>query len=457
MFTKLCRSKTSVLTKSLLKSFSTKLNRLPFSQLSGQDLSYFNSFLQPHELITDSNELDHHNMDWKKTIKGNSSLLLKPNSTDKISKILKYCNDKNLAVVPQGGNTGLVGGSVPIFDEVIVSLSNLKKVHSFNKHNAVLTCDSGCVLEDLNNLVSKEGYEVPLDLGSKGSCQIGGNISTHAGGIHFIKHGPLRSNILGLEVVLADGRIMNLESEVRKDNTGIDMKQLFIGSEGVLGIVTKANIQCVKKDEFCRTMMIRCDNYDQVLRINELTRKIVGKNLSAIEFFDDYSYWTILNFIPGIIPPFQVAKDFSNLYVLVEISGSNPFENLEEAYFEALSEEGLADDCVLCENESQARNMWKIREDIATASNHMGSFLIYDFSVDIKKWMELATDIREKTKGIGFTVAYGHIGDGNIHVNIVYQEEKHKKELLDILEPSTFEWLSERNGSISAEHGIGFF
>lgn len=436
--------------------FATTLNRLPFAKLGQDDISYFSSILQPHELITEQTELDQHNTDWKKNYKGNSSLMLRPNSTEKISKIMKYCNDKNLAVVPQGGNTGLVGGSVPIFDEIILSLSNLKKVHEFSPHSAVLTCDAGCILEDLNNLLAKDGFEVPLDLGAKGSCQIGGNIATHAGGIHFIKHGPFRGNILGLEVVLPDGQILNLESKVRKDNTGLDLKQMFIGSEGMLGIVTKANIQCVKRDDYSRVLFIRTHEYNEVLKIAELTRKVAGKNLSALEFLDDYAYYSVINHIPGVQAPFECGKNFEYYYVLVELAGSQPLDTLEEAYFDALSEAGLANDCVLCENDSQARNVWNIREQVATASNHMGSFLIYDFSVDITQWTELSNDIRERTKGKGFTVAYGHIGDGNLHVNIVYTEQERKKELMDILEPSTFDWLFKKKGSISAEHGIGF-
>ncbi len=448
-------TKRNFLTKSM-RFFSSKLERLAFDKLNQSDLAYFSSILQPHEIITDPKELDQFNTDWKKNYKGNSSLLLRPNSTEKISKIMKHCNNRNLAVVPQGGNTGLVGGSTHIFDEVILSTSNLKKVYGFNPYNSVLTCEAGCVLEDLNNMLSKDGYEIPLDLGAKGSCQIGGNISTHAGGIHFIKHGPFRGNLLGLEVVLPNGDILNLESEVRKDNTGLDLKQLFIGSEGTLGIVTKAQILCTKKDNYHRVLLLRCQSYEQVLKINELTRRVVGKNLSAIEFFDDHAYWSVINYIPGVTPPFEVGKDFENYYVLVELAGSQPLESLEESYFDALSEADLANECVLCENEGQALNLWKIREQIATASNHMGSFLIYDFSVDITQWMELVKDVRTRTAGKGFTVSYGHIGDGNLHVNIVYTDPKLKDELVSILEPATFDWLHKKKGSISAEHGIGF-
>jgi len=456
----------SKLSKSFIRGFNlaprsffttaSTLDRWSFAKLTNDDYSYFKSILQSHEVITDTKELEQFNTDWKKNFEGKSTLLLRPNSTEKVSQILKYCNDKNLAVVPQGGNTGLVGGSIPIFDEIILSTSNLKKVISFNPYSAVLTCEAGCILEDLNNLVGKEGYEIPLDLGAKGSCQIGGNISTHAGGIHFIKHGPFRGNILGLEVVLPNGEVLNLESEIRKDNTGLDLKQLFIGSEGTLGVVTKANIQCVKRDTYSRVLLLRCKDYSQVLKVNELTRKVVGGNLSAIEFFDDYAYSTIVEHIPGIVPPFEVGKNFEYYYVLVELSGSQPLDTLEETYFDALSEADLADECVLGENESQAINLWNIREQIATASHHMGSFLIYDFSVDITRWMELTNDIREKTKGKGFTVSYGHIGDGNLHVNIVYQDPKLKEDLLNILEPATFDWLQKAKGSISAEHGIGF-
>ena len=438
------------------KYFSSFPQRSTYQQISNEDITYFQTFLQPHEIITDSSELISYNTDWKKIYQGFSKIVLKPNSSSKNSKILKYCNFNNIAVVPQGGNTGLVGGSIPIFDELILSLNNMNKIEKFDQNTSVISCEAGCILEQVNNYLGEYGYEIPLDLGAKGSCQIGGNIATHAGGIHFIKYGPFRGNILGLEVALPNGDIMNLESDIRKDNTGFDLKQAFIGSEGTLGVIMKAQILCAKIDRFKRLILIRCQSYEKVLTINRLAKDNLGKNLSAIEFFDYYAYESVIKYIPNLVVPFPLDDNDKNFFVLVELASSQSLEKQEESFYEILEKNVDLNDCIVCQNDTQANNVWKIRESIATASNHMGTFLIYDFSVDITKWIDLIYDIRAKTKNKGYTIGYGHIGDGNLHVNIVYPPTTQREELEKILEPYCFEWLKKEKGSISAEHGIGF-
>ncbi|PVU87125.1 hypothetical protein BB559_006222, partial [Furculomyces boomerangus] len=217
-----------------------------FKKLSESDVKFFESFMPKERVYAtkeiggtlDSKDLEGFNSDWLNKYSGNSQLVLLPTSAEEVSKILKYCNDQTIAVVPQGGNTGLVGGSVPVFDEVIVSLSKMNKVRSLDKDSGALVCDAGCVLEELDNYVSEFGLTMPIDLGAKGSCHIGGNVSTNAGGIRYLRYGSLHGSVLGLEVVLPDGTIVNNLSTLRKDSTGYDIKQLFIGSEGTLGIVT---------------------------------------------------------------------------------------------------------------------------------------------------------------------------------------------------------------------------
>ena len=177
-------------------------------------------------------------MDWTKKYKGHSKLVVRPKSTEEISAVLKYCNDRKLAVVPQGGNTGLVGGSQPVFDEIVVSFSRMNKILNFDESYGIITCEAGCVLHDLQTYLNERGYLMPLDLGAKGSCQIGGNLATNAGGIHFIKYNSLHANCMGLKVVLPNGNILDNMGNLRKDNTGYDLKHLFIGAEGTLGAIT---------------------------------------------------------------------------------------------------------------------------------------------------------------------------------------------------------------------------
>lgn len=200
--------------------------------------------MTPTRCITDSADIESNNIDFLRAVRGCSKLLLKPKTTDEVAAILKHCNSRKLAVCPQGGNTGLVGGSVPVFDEIIVSTQLMTEIDHVDEMSGILECQAGCILEKLEEYVSERGLRMPLDLGSKGSCNIGGNVSTNAGGLRLLRFGNLQGNVLGLEAVKADGTILNLMSNFKKDNTGYHLKHLFIGSEGTLGFVTKVAIAC---------------------------------------------------------------------------------------------------------------------------------------------------------------------------------------------------------------------
>ncbi|VAH51882.1 unnamed protein product [Triticum turgidum subsp. durum] len=232
-----------------------------FSVLNSDDVSYFKSILGDTGVVQDKDRVAVANVDWMGKYKGASQLLLLPKSTNEVSKVLAYCNSRRLAVVPQGGNTGLVGGSVPVHDEVIVNLGGMDKIISFDNVNGILTCEAGCVLENLSTFVENEGFIMPLDLGAKGSCQIGGNISTNAGGLRFIRYGSIHGNVLGLEVVLANGTVLDMLTTLRKDNTGYDLKHLFVGSEGSLGIVTKVSILTPAKLPSTNVAFLSCNDY----------------------------------------------------------------------------------------------------------------------------------------------------------------------------------------------------
>ncbi|KAL9269920.1 D-2-hydroxyglutarate dehydrogenase, mitochondrial-like protein, partial [Drosera capensis] len=199
-----------------------------FSEINEDDVLFFKSVLGENNVVEDEDRLEAANTDWMRKYKGSSRLMLQPRTTDEVSQILNYCNSRRLAVVPQGGNTGLVGGSVPVFDEVIVNMGLMNKIISFDKVSGILVCEAGCVLENLESFLDNEGFVMPLDLGAKGSCQIGGNVSTNAGGLRLVRYGSLHGNVLGLEAVLADGTMLDMLGTLRKDNTGYDLKHLFI-------------------------------------------------------------------------------------------------------------------------------------------------------------------------------------------------------------------------------------
>lgn len=194
--------------------------------------------------MTDVNEIESYNNDFNHVARGCSKLLLRPKTTEEVSEILKYCNKKKLAVCPQGGNTGLVGGSVPVFDEIILSTQLMNKVEQLDPVSGIMVCQSGCILEQIDEFARQKDLIMPLDLGAKGTCHIGGNVSTNAGGLRLLRYGNLHGNVTGVEAVKADGTILNLMSHFKKDNTGYHLKHLFIGSEGTLGVVTKVAIAC---------------------------------------------------------------------------------------------------------------------------------------------------------------------------------------------------------------------
>ena len=425
-----------------------------YKTLSSDDVSYFSSILSPHEIITDPSELQVYNTDWLKKYIGRSQLALKPNTTEKVSKILKYCNDNSIAIVPQGGNTGLVGGSVPVNDEIILSLTNLNKILDFDSNTAVLRCESGCVLEVIDQYLADYGYEVPLDLGAKGSCHIGGNVATNAGGTRFIKFGPFKSYVLGLEVVLPNGEILNMESNILKDNTGLDLKQMFIGSEGILGVITKVNVLVPPVDKFKQVLYIQCESFEKILEINRLVRAKLGRNLGALEFTDAYAYETVQKYLPDVVKPFN-ESDLEKYYVLVEVVGQEPLDNLVESLYTDLSDQNLVLDCIASENDSQRIALWKLRENVAVACNHLGIVFKYDVSLPVEKMAELVHIVRGKVGSLGYTMGYGHLGDGNLHLNVACADHNKLKDVENILEPFVFEWLSKLNGSISAEHGLG--
>ena len=426
-----------------------------FSTLQEQDLKYFRSILEPHEIVTEPSELEKFNTDWMKKYVGYSKLALKPNTSQKVSSILKYCNSKNLKIVPQGGNTGLVGGSVPLKDEIVLSLTNMNKILGFSENLGVVSVEAGCVLDSINQFLLKYGSEVPLDLGAKGSCCIGGNIATNAGGIRFVKFGPFRASILGLEVVLPSGEILNLESEIRKDNTGFDLKQLFIGSEGTLGVITKANILTSKLDKFRQVLFMRADSFEKVLKIHNLIKQYAGKNLAALEYLDEHAYYTVAEQLPKLHKPFAATSDKNKFYVLTELAGSERLEPIVESLYQALDENKLIEDCVLSENEAQLKDLWEIRENVSLAATQKGLVFKYDVSLSIEKFNEIIEKVRQRAGSLGDTLGYGHIGDGNLHINVICFDKKQKKQMEEILEPYVLEEISAIKGSISAEHGLG--
>jgi len=309
------------------------------------------------KVITDITAIGAYNLDWMRQYKGSSEVLIQPRSTYEVSKILEYCNLNRLPIVPQSGNTGLVGGSIPISNEIILSMAKLDDVISFDSTNGILTCESGCILQDLDEYLSQYLYMMPYDIGAKGSCMIGGNVSTNAGGQHFYRFGSMHANILGMEVVLADGTVLDLLNRNRKDNTGYDLKHLFIGAEGTLGVITKINISCPRRPRAQNVALLGCDNYDAVQNILLLAKEELGEILSAFELMDQ----TVLNAVGRNIDipvKFRDGQSFP-FTILVETQGSN--HEHDSRKIEELLEKGMESgdivDGVLAQDRKQIGHM----------------------------------------------------------------------------------------------------
>ncbi|WFD04707.1 (R)-2-hydroxyglutarate--pyruvate transhydrogenase [Malassezia vespertilionis] len=410
-------------------------------------------------------ELDHFNMDWMGKYRGKSSCVIKPKSAEELSAIMRICYENNIAIVPQGGNTGLVGGSVPVHDEVVVNLSSMNKIRSFDTMAGTLVCDAGCILEVLDDYVANEGYMMPLDLGAKGSCHIGGNVAANAGGLRFLRYGSLHGSVLGLEVVLPNGDIITGLQTLRKDNTGLDLKQLFIGSEGTLGIITGVSIATPPRPKSVKLAMFGLDSYEAVQQTFRTVRKYCGEILSAFEFVDADTFNVVMNSkVQSHKNPFTEPH---RMYVLVETSGSNKEHDDEkmQLLLEELLESGLISDGVLAQDETQIRALWAIRENIPESLGHLGKVYKYDVSLPIEKMYDLVDAVKlqcQKHRILGVSPGedlvlavggYGHIGDGNLHINVA--AKGYLAEVENALEPFIYEFVASVRGSISAEHGLG--
>ncbi|XP_030974248.1 D-2-hydroxyglutarate dehydrogenase, mitochondrial-like isoform X3 [Quercus lobata] len=424
-----------------------------FSTLNSDDINHFKGILGDKNVIEDEDTLLFANTDWMRKYKGSSKLLLQPRTTQEVSEVLKYCNSRRLAVVPQGGNTGLVGGSVPVFDEVIINVGSMKQVISFDKVSGVLVCEAGCILENLVSFLDNQGFIMPLDLGAKGSCQIGGNVSTNAGGLRLVRYGSLHGTVLGIEAVLANGDVLDMLGTLRKDNTGYDLKHLFIGSEGSLGIVTKVSILTPPKLSSVNLAFLACKDYSSCQKLLFEAKRRLGEILSAFEFLDNESLNLALNHLEGVRNPLPPAMH--NFYVLIETTGSDESYDKEklEAFLLRSMEDGLISDGVIAQDINQASSFWRIREGVPEALMKAGAVYKYDLSLPVETMYNLVEEMRTILGNSAKVIGYGHLGDGNLHLNI--STPQYDDAILAQIEPFVYEWTSKQRGSISAEHGLG--
>lgn len=432
-------------------------------------MQYFKQLLGASSAVIDgvttdaTSDLEPFNSDWMRKYKGQTQLVLKPQTTEEVSQVLKYCNNNMLAVVPQGGNTGLVGGSVPVFDEIVLSTSRMSKIRFFDEVSGTLIVEAGCILEAADQFLAEKGHIFPLDLGAKGSCQIGGNVATNAGGLRLLRYGSLHGTVLGIEAVLPDGTIFRGLDTLRKNNTGYDLKQLFIGSEGTLGIITAVSIICPQRPKAFNVAICGVESFDKAQRAFSEAKSQLSEILSAFELMDSTSQ----EMVRAVTKKTHPLKSNHAFYCLIETSGSNSEHDQEKllAFLESAMSDGIiSDESVLAQDETQMKFLWSWREGIPECIGHWGGVYKYDVSIPLSDLYQLVEDTKERLVAAGMVgdeekypvvdvVGYGHMGDSNLHLNVATR--RYDKDVERSLEPFVYEWIAGRNGSISAEHGLG--
>ena len=413
------------------------------------------NFLDSSEYSFEKEVIDQHCIDWRGDFIGNSNMIIFPKSVDVISKIIIACEKNHIPIVPQGGNTGLVGGSVPRKNkgEIIINLKNLNKIRNINLKDSSVIIESGCILENLKKKLSESDMEFPLNMGSKGSCQIGGNIATNAGGVNYIKYGSIRQNILGLELVTTNGEIISNLNSVKKNNTGFDLKQIFVGSEGTLGIITAATFRIFKKPNDRSIIWIGTNKISKVLEVYSLLTKVFCDLISSFELMNKKS----LTILGKIGFNFQITKEY---YCLIELSNFPEIPNFQEYIMSKFENLTLnLNEIVLTKNEQENLSFWKIRESIPLAEKKEKYVIKHDISIPLENMEKFINETDKKLQKT-FPVQiinFGHIGDNNLHYNVSVTNQTRLpnnqilKEVNDIVYSNTARF----GGSISAEHGIG--
>ena len=433
--------------------------RKPYQEI----LAKLQAVLGDHGLITDPSQMATYLSDWRNAYQGRSLVVTRPSSTSEVSQVVRICREHGVSMVPQGGNTGLCGGSMPdgSATQVVISLSRMNRIREIDVRNETVTAEAGVILAQLQAAATDAGKYFPLSLGAEGSCTIGGNLASNAGGTAVLRYGNMRDLTLGIEVVLPDGNIWNGLRGLRKDNTGYDLKHLFIGSEGTLGIITAAVLKLYPAIRCRATAWVALPSPDAAVDLLSLMKDHCGDRLTGFELMSRQSVDFVLQHVAGCSDPFRACHPW---YVLIQLSDTLPDTRLDEVLEAGLAqglETDLVTDAAMASSNAQAAALWKIREGISEAQNHEGPSLKHDISIQVSA---IPRFIAETDAAIlaavpnARIVCYGHVGDGNLHYNIskpVGSDDATFVASGQALTTAIHESVMRFNGSISAEHGIG--
>jgi FAD/FMN-containing dehydrogenase len=399
--------------------------------------------------------LQPHLTEWRDRYVGHTPLMVSPASTEEVSAVVQACAETGTGIVPQGGNTGLCGGAIPKDGEILLSLNRMHAIRSISKAGYSVIADAGCILADVQAAAAEVDRLFPLSISAEGSCRIGGNLSTNAGGINVLRYGNARSQVLGLEVVLADGRVWDGLRTLRKDTAGYDLKQLFIGAEGTLGIITAAALRLYPRVRDVQTAFVALSAPRQAVHLLARLRDTLADRLQAFELIQERALAFVLEHIPETRDPFDRRHPW---YVLLEVAGGA--EDMETVLAEALAE-SLVMDAVIAKSRGEAEQLWRLRHSVSEAQKHAGASLKHDVSVPIDRIGDLidaaASAVLQRIPEARI-VAFGHVGDGNVHFNVSQPESWPAERFLgqrDAVAALVYDLAVSCGGSISAEHGIG--
>ncbi|WP_296019280.1 FAD-binding oxidoreductase [uncultured Agrobacterium sp.] len=413
-------------------------------------------------VLTDTTDMVRYCRDWHGDVSSGAVAVIRPRNVEDVAVAVRLCAELGLAIVPQGGNTGLVLGGVPDAPDrqVVLSLERMNAIRAIDTEDFSAVVEAGCILSEFKDAVQEKGMFFPLSLGAQGSCRIGGNVSTNAGGINVLRYGMTRELVLGLEVVLPDGTIWNGLSTLRKDNRGIDLKQLFIGAEGTLGIVTAVSVKLYPNPDHVETALLGLNSLDDAIKLYRRARRECCDLMSAFEFMPPVAFALAMEAIPALKMP--IADNYA-AYVLMEISGSGLVDtgDLMSRFLEGVMEDGLVLDGVIASSRAQAQSLWLFREGMNEGQALRGAHMRTDISVPLSCLAQFVAEAEaELAKHLPecLAVSYGHVGDGNVHLNVLPPNGSTREERdAFIYEAKVIvnTVLDRYAGSISAEHGIG--
>jgi FAD/FMN-containing dehydrogenase len=418
--------------------------------------------LGPAQVLTEG-DLSGYELDWRKRYRGKALAVVRPGSTDEVAAVVKACTAQGVGLVPQGGNTGLVGGSVPDASgtQVLVSLQRMNRIREIDAANLTMTVDAGCVLQTVQEAAAAQGLLFPLSLAAEGSCTIGGNLAANAGGTQVLRYGNARELCLGLEVVTAQGDVWNGLAGLRKDNTGYDLRDLFIGSEGTLGIITGATLKLYPQPAAVTTALASLPTMAACVELLQLAQARLGAGLTGFEVMNEVSLGLVRKHFPQLRQPLAPAA----WTVLLEQSDTESeahARQLFEALLEAAMEAGLINDAAVAESLEQSNGLWHLRESIPLAQAEEGLNIKHDIALPVSRIPAFvaSTDALLQAAHPGVRlVNFGHLGDGNLHYNVQAPAGQAASDFLlqheGAINTLVYDAVTAHGGSISAEHGIG--